>query len=309
VAKRNEEPMIDFGEPDEPYYKPDSPMKTIMSQPIKVPDSVKAACASLPVLYSKRSDGKIQDWWIEVEDDKYRMASGIVNGEHVTSNWTVAVPKNAGRANATTAADQALAEAKSAWQKKRDLKYFETKAEAEQSEQFKCMLALKFPDYEDDVVYPVWCQPKLDGMRCDATVGAMVSRNGKEIVSAPHILKALAPILAEDPSLRFDGELYCNKLASDFNAIISHVRKTKPTPADLAACEESIQYWSSVSAARLWKPCSRSIPIVVWFSSPRTLWRTVRFSIPSTRSGWKKDTKDRWSELMFRTRTRGRSVC
>ena len=105
------------------------------------------------------------------------------------------------------------------------------------------MLALKFPDYENDVVYPVWCQPKLDGMRCDATVGAMVSRNGKEIVSAPHILKSLGPIFAEDPGLRFDGELYCNKLANDFNAIISLVRKTKPTLADLAASEESIQYW------------------------------------------------------------------
>jgi len=243
VSKRkdDDQPMIDFGEAE---ATPNIAVSTpITSQPLKIPDSVKAACATLPVLYSKRSDGKIQEWWIEVDGDKYRMVSGIINGEHVTSNWTVAQPKNAGRANATTAVEQAISEAKSAWQKKRDLKYFETAKEAEESEQFKCMLAQKFNDYEDEVTYPVWTQPKLDGMRCDTTVGAMVSRNGKLIVSAPHILKALEPIFAEDPSLRFDGELYCNKLANDFNAIISHVRKTKPTAEDLKASAEAIQYW------------------------------------------------------------------
>jgi len=229
-----DEPMIDFGEPDEP--------KSITKQLLVVPDSVKLACSS-STLYSKRSDGKIQEWWVEVEGAKYRMVSGQVGGEHVRSEWTVAQPKNVGRANATTAEEQAQAEAKSAWQKKRDTKYCLTKEEAEASEQFKVMLALKFDDYKDDIQYPVWCQPKLDGMRCDTTAGSMVSRNGKLIVSAPHILKALAPIFAEDPTFRFDGELYCNKLANDFNAIISHVRKTKPTAEDLKASEEAIQYW------------------------------------------------------------------
>jgi len=228
--KKNEQPVIDFDAYDE------EPKSTSVS--VEEPGK-----PSLPVLYSKRSDGKIQEWWVEVEDDKYRMVSGIIDGEHVSSNWTVAKPKNVGNSNETTAQDQAMSEAKSHWQKKKDTKYFESVEEAEKSKQFKPMLALKFEEREKDVVYPVWCQPKLDGMRCDTTFDAMTSRNGKPIVSAPHILKAMAPIFAEDPTYRFDGELYCNKLANDFNEIISHVRKTKPDASDLAASKEVIQYW------------------------------------------------------------------
>ena len=234
MKKKEDEPMIDFG---------DEEKVSGVKIPAQTMDKLRSSCASLPVLYAKRSDGKIQEWWIEIEDDKYRMVSGIIDGEHVSSNWTVAKPKNVGRANETTAEDQAKSEAQSHWQKKIDTKYFKTKEEAENSKQFKPMLAKRFDDYGEDVEYPVWCQPKLDGVRCDASVGAMVSRNGKPLISAPHILEALAPLFAEDPSLRFDGELYCNKLANDFNAIISHVRKAKPTKADLEASKEWIQYW------------------------------------------------------------------
>jgi len=37
--------------------------------------------------------------------------------------------------------------------------------------------------------------------------------------------------------------LYADKFANDFNAIVSLVKKTKPTASDLKASAESIQYW------------------------------------------------------------------
>ena len=40
----------------------------------------------------------------------------------------------------------------------------------------------------------------------------------------------------------FDGELYADKFANDFNAICSLVKKTKPTSADLEKSKEQIQY-------------------------------------------------------------------
>lgn len=40
----------------------------------------------------------------------------------------------------------------------------------------------------------------------------------------------------------FDGELYADKFANDFNKIVSLVKKTKPTDADLAESKKNIEY-------------------------------------------------------------------
>jgi ATP-dependent DNA ligase len=43
--------------------------------------------------------------------------------------------------------------------------------------------------------------------------------------------------------LIFDGELYADKFANDFNKIVSLVKKTKPTDADLKESKKNIEYW------------------------------------------------------------------
>jgi DNA ligase-1 len=70
----------------------------------------------------------------------------------------------------------------------------------------------------------------------------MWSRNGKQIISAPHIFESLAPLFSGDPSLIFDGELYSDALSSDFNRIVSLVRKSKPKKEDLEESRNIIQY-------------------------------------------------------------------
>ena len=45
------------------------------------------------------------------------------------------------------------------------------------------------------------------------------------------------------PNLILDGELYADKFANDFNKIVSLVKKTKPTDADLKESKKNIQYW------------------------------------------------------------------
>ena len=104
------------------------------------------------------------------------------------------------------------------------------------------MLAHKFEDYKDKITYPVYSQPKLDGIRCIVRADGMWSRNGKKIISAPHIYEAMKPLFEANPDLIFDGELYADKFANDFNAICSLVKKTKPTSADLEKSKEQIQY-------------------------------------------------------------------
>lgn len=198
---------------------------------------------SLPTLFKRRSDGKIQSWSIEVDGPKYRSVSGTLEGDKVTSEWTLAVVKNVGRSNATTPEQQAIAEAKAEWQKKRDKGYSENQEGVDKTAIFQPMLAYKFEDYEDELEYPVFCQPKLDGVRCIATSRGLSSRNGKPILSAPHVFEAVKPLLDKYPGLTLDGELYCDKLAQDFNEIVSLVRKTKPTAKDLEASKNVIQYW------------------------------------------------------------------
>jgi DNA ligase-1 len=70
----------------------------------------------------------------------------------------------------------------------------------------------------------------------------MFTRNGKDILSAPHIFEGLKPLFEANPELIFDGELYCDKLANDFNKIVSLVKKSKPTADDLKESAEVIEY-------------------------------------------------------------------
>src|SRR5581483_5306976 len=119
----------------------------------------------LPTLYSRRSDGKIQIWEKEVDGDKHRSHSGIIDGEIVTSEWTVCYARNIGRTNATTAEQQALSEAKSEWQKKIDKGYRQDINDVDSASFFEPMLAKNWQDYMNQVIYPVYVQPKLDGLR------------------------------------------------------------------------------------------------------------------------------------------------
>jgi DNA ligase-1 len=70
----------------------------------------------------------------------------------------------------------------------------------------------------------------------------MFSRNGKPIISAPHIFDSLKPLFETNPQLIFDGELYADKFANDFNKIVSLVKRTKPTADDLKESKELIEY-------------------------------------------------------------------
>jgi ATP-dependent DNA ligase len=79
--------------------------------------------------------------------------------------------------------------------------------------------------------------------RCVAPIGQLQSRNGKQFVSSPHILEALQPLWDINPDLIFDGELYCDKLADNFNKIVSLIKREKPTAQDLEEGRKHIQYW------------------------------------------------------------------
>ena len=94
------------------------------------------------------------------------------------------------------------------------------------------MLAQKFEDRVDGLSFPLYTQPKLDGVRCIVYMqdGELVakSRQGKPIDTVVHILEELKPFFEQSPNAVLDGELYNHDYKNDFNKIISLVRKMKP---------------------------------------------------------------------------------
>jgi DNA ligase-1 len=196
----------------------------------------------LETIYKKTKTGATQEWTIEVVKNRYRTISGQTDGKKVVSGWTSVFGKNEGRANETTANEQALKEAEAKRKLKLERGYFENIKHINKKQYFEPMLAGKWEDRKDKIEYPIFSQPKLDGIRCIVTVDGMFSRNGKEILSAPHIYESLKPLFEQYPDLIFDGELYADKFANDFNKIVSLVKKTKPTADDLKESKKNIEY-------------------------------------------------------------------
>jgi hypothetical protein len=120
-----------------------------------------------PVLYSRTSSGSIQTWQIIVENDSFYTIEGIQGGKLTQSKPTICEAKNVGRANATTAQDQAHRLAKVRIKAKREAGYVESLDEVSTAKTkpvyFQPMLAHKWADCKDKVQFPVFCQPKLDG--------------------------------------------------------------------------------------------------------------------------------------------------
>ena len=189
-------------------------------------------------LYKRSTTGKISEWQIFVEGNAFWTVSGFSDGLKVTSDKTICEGKSY-----NSSEEQVLKQATAIHKKKMELGAFENVNDIDKPVYFSPMLAKDYNDYKDKIKFPISSQPKLDGVRCVVNSKGMFSRNGKEIISAPHIFESLKPIFDTYPDLVLDGELYCDKLANDFNKIISCVRKTKPTQEDLEESEKYIEYW------------------------------------------------------------------
>lgn len=193
-------------------------------------------------LYKLDSKGKVREWRMEIDGAKFRTVSGLANGKQVISEWKQTFAKNVGRANSTTPEEQAIAEVDALYTKRLEGEYHTEIKDVSKARFFKPMLAAKWEDRKAKVSYPVMVQPKLDGVRAIINRDGVWSRAGKKIVAVPHIEQQLAPLFVRFPDIVLDGELYNHDLRDDFNKIISLVRKTKPTEADLAESADTVEF-------------------------------------------------------------------
>lgn len=196
-------------------------------------------------LYKVRADGSLQVWCMQVdlEEGAYRTVSGKVGGKQQTGAWTYAKAKNVGRANETTARQQAVAEARSKIQKQRDKGYGDDADAARQQDmRFKPMLAHHY-EAGQDIEWPVLVQPKLDGMRCNRVNRKLQTRNGKPIRTVPHIEHMTCKLARALPDgAVLDGELYNHALADDFDTLMSLLRKETVTDEEAEDVARLVQY-------------------------------------------------------------------
>lgn len=168
-----------------------------------------------PVLYVKTAVGATNFWQVWTEDGEIVTRWGQIDGQEQT-NRTPATGKNAGRANATTAAEQAVKEAEAKYQRQLRLKYVTSTEEAKTGINIKPMRAYSLDEKRaKKLVFPVTAQPKYDGCRCMAYPLAdgfvrLMSRGGLDY-TLPHIQDQLAGRIPAGWCL--DGELYVHGMS------------------------------------------------------------------------------------------------
>ena len=198
-------------------------------------------------LYKLDSKGKLRVYFIEQENDKYRMITGLAAGKQTKSKWTVSEPKNVGRSNQTTAEEQSGLEIAAKYTKKKASGYFTTIEEAEDNPKglfFEPMTADTWEKVAKKYkVFPMIADPKLDGMRM--TIDSKlhpISRKGKDILTVPHIIIELEEFFKLYPDVILDGELYNHEYKEDFNTLMSIARQIKPTEEDLILAEKNLEF-------------------------------------------------------------------
>ncbi len=206
---------------------------------------------SFPPLFGESSHGKRKVWKIRVES---RGDHGVIvtehgyeNGKMVSNERVIEKGKNLGKANATTALQQAISEAQSTWNKKRDAGYTTGMDVTEPVPSEECvaesvgtrhisvlpMLAQDYNKRGKSIVFPCFAQRKLDGVRCVASARGLFSRNGKGF---PHLGFIQSEIAALGGEYLLDGELYSDTLT--FQEIVGLVKKEKLRAEDLTKLQQ-----------------------------------------------------------------------
>jgi ATP-dependent DNA ligase len=206
--------------------------------------------AQFPTLYKKSATGALQYWSIGTEANVIVTRWGQVGGAEQETRDVVKSGKNIGKKNETTASEQAALEAQAKWEKQLKKGYVRTEAEAMAGKVdaiieggIAPMLAHKFSEQAQKIVYPALAQPKLDGHRCIAVVAngkaTLWTRTRKPITGVPHIVADIERLAAERgiSNIILDGELYNHSYRDNFETLSSFVRTAEPKPG-----AEIVQY-------------------------------------------------------------------
>lgn len=195
-----------------------------------------------PILYGTASTGKTKVWSIAVDDlpaeSQIIIHHGEENGKQQQTIRRIKAGKNVGRSNETTVSEQARLEAESFWKKKQDKGYTRNRGSVGRptkavSTSLLPMLALKYEDRKHKLVWPVYVQPKLNGVRCliqrTGNTITFHSRGNKRFTTLAHLEQDCLAVMEDGGIL--DGELYHHGEVT-FQELISLIKNGKNTDAD-----------------------------------------------------------------------------
>ncbi len=196
------------------------------------------------ILYKIDSKEKVRIFQVEVDGDRYRMISGLIDGKRTESKWTTCTAKNIGKLNSTTPEVQAGLEAEARITKKLAEHYYKTIEEARETPVafFKVMLATEIDKVKPKPELPYLLDPKLDGMRLVEHNLYSLSRRGKPVSAAKWIHEELEDFLFNNPTITLDGEIYNHEYREDFNTLMSIARRDKMNEKQAAIAESKLQY-------------------------------------------------------------------
>ena len=190
-----------------------------------------------PVLYHKGSKGDIRQWQVWTEGADIVTEHGQHGGKLQIARKT-ATAKNIGKANETSPVIQAKLECEAMYTHKLTRKYSLSIVECEERMMLP-MLAHSFEKKKHKVEYPVFVQPKLDGVRCLArvigfnddgtSIVQLLTRGGKQW-DIPHLALEISELLPQG-GMVLDGEIYLH--GKTFQEISKLVKKARPETKDL----------------------------------------------------------------------------
>jgi len=227
-----------------------------------------------PTLYALASNGKIKEWNITVSEKGpqeviIQVLTGYTDGKKAEHLTTITKGKNIGRSNETTPWTQALSEAQSDWNKKKNRQGFQEtlpslKKEEEEVDMLLPMLAKKYDAKKTKeqiqsgkkykgIYFPAAVQPKYDGIRSLARVNLgdrtvkFFSRTQNEQSHMSHMEELLMKKIDSWKSLPkveqiwLDGEFYHPDIPfSTVNGLLG--RKDIGSKED-QELRNKIQYW------------------------------------------------------------------
>ena len=189
----------------------------------------------MTTLFKPSKTGATQQWSIEVQGDSFICTYGQLDGKMQTQ-VTKCEPKNIGRANATTAEQQAQLEADALVAKKIKSGY-----SYDQEAPVTVQLAMKVKSYQDqinNVKFPCYSSPKLNGVNAiyRRINGELIiySRGGEVYPPIQHLEDLVHSTVDVLESNELNGELYIH--GQHLQDIQSAVKKPNDLSRQLSFC-------------------------------------------------------------------------
>jgi ATP-dependent DNA ligase len=201
---------------------------------------------TLPTLYGIEKNGKTKIWTASIHSDGLTawadIEYGYVDGKKQLSRRDYTVGKNIGKKNESTFLEQCKSETMRKWLDKKEKEQYTmnitTEEEASSSKVFPMLAHTYEPEStkkkKNDIVYPCFVQPKLDGLRCvvyqkDGKI-MYQSRNGVYYETLDYLSPSLTDVFDKYPDVILDGELYTKDYP--FEELAGMIRKKKSKLSD-----------------------------------------------------------------------------